>query len=288
MSDQPNRRTFLKTVLATVASLFLPKFLFAKGKTRSFWFLHADTGDSWSVANPVQWSLENAQQPILDRAREGLLRLTPSDGDRIIRLVTRRCRLNLIELIPGQVVVHHWGQQGLADVRPFFKTHSLARGKIKVVVRNRKKETVTKQTGDDFLFGERVAAYWLLKLYRNKWNRRFEEQPDDWSAAPGTYSGYAWDGIEDDSIPWVALKSAWRRTAPLLCSNCDKPTILANFGFPWTSMLNRYPRFLHVCPECRRLFEDHSVRDVPRWMVANLDAEVQPDCIMMWDRRVNL
>jgi len=195
--------------------------------------------------------------------------------------------LNLIELIPGQVVVHHWGQQGLADVRPFFKTQQLARKEIKVVVRDRKKEIITKQTGDDFLFGDQVAAYWLLKLYRNKWNRRFDEQTDDWSAAPGTYSGYAWDGIKDDSIPWAALKSAWRRTAPVLCMNCDKPTILVNFGYPWTGMLNRNPRFLHVCLECRSLFEDFSVRDVLRWMAVNLDAEVQPDCIMVWDRRVS-
>jgi hypothetical protein len=48
---------------------------------------------------------------VLERAAEGLRKLTPSDGERIVRLIVRRCRLNLIELHPGQVVVHRWSQQ---------------------------------------------------------------------------------------------------------------------------------------------------------------------------------
>ena len=50
-------------------------------------------------------------------------------------------------------------------------------------------------------------------------------------------------------------------------------------------MFNRRPRFLHACRECRRLFEDASVKDVPRWMMANLDAEFRPDFDMVWDRK---
>jgi len=49
-------------------------------------------------------------------------------------------------------------------------------------------------------------------------------------------------------------------------------------------MFNRRPLFIHVCGRCRRVFEDNSVTDVPRWMVANLDAEVLPDFDMVWDR----
>ena len=41
----------------------------------------------------------------------------------IIRLVVRRCRLNLLELRPNQVVVHYWSRHGQADLRPFFKQH---------------------------------------------------------------------------------------------------------------------------------------------------------------------
>jgi hypothetical protein len=43
-----------------------------------------------------------------------------------IRLITRRRKLNLLELRPGRVMVQHWGQQGQADLRPFFKQHRLA------------------------------------------------------------------------------------------------------------------------------------------------------------------
>jgi hypothetical protein len=51
-------------------------------------------------------------------------------------------------------------------------------------------------------------------------------------------------------------------------------------------MFNRRPFFIHVCGRCRRLFEDRSVKDVPRWMVTNLDAEVLPDFDMAWGNRV--
>ena len=34
------------------------------------------------------------------------------------------------------------------------------------------------------------------------------------------------------------------------------------------------------------MFEDKSVRDVPRWMVANLDAELWPAYDMVWGNQV--
>lgn len=110
------------------------------------------------------------------------------------------------------------------------------------------------------------------------------QEPDDWTAAPLTRSGFAWEDIEPNRIPWAALKSAWRQTIPMLCLNCDQPTILVNFGFPWSGMFNRRPLFIHVCGRCKRVFEDRSVEDVPRWIVANLDAEVLPDYDMVWSQ----
>jgi hypothetical protein len=110
------------------------------------------------------------------------------------------------------------------------------------------------------------------------------EEPDDWTAAPHTWSGFAWKGIEPNCIPWVALKSVWRRTTAPLCQNCDRPTLLTNFGFPFSGMFNRRPFFSHVCGRCRRLFEDRSIGDVAKWVVKNLDAEVWPDFVMVWDR----
>src|SRR5450631_1187354 len=154
-----DRRTFLQTTLAAVGSLFLPGFLSARSKPRSFWFLHAPTGDSWDVADPVSWSLENAWQPVLERVSEGLSKLTASDDTRIVRLVVRRCKLNLLEIRPERVVVHHWGQQGQADLRPFFRQHGLARKGVKVVLLDRKREVSTLQHGDDFLFGDRLPPF---------------------------------------------------------------------------------------------------------------------------------
>ena len=66
----PTRRTFLQTTLGAAASLFLPGFLFARRNRRSFRFLHAATGEAWSVDDPVAWCLKNAGQPTLERARE--------------------------------------------------------------------------------------------------------------------------------------------------------------------------------------------------------------------------
>jgi hypothetical protein len=281
-----DRRTFLQAALTAVASLFLPGFLAARGKPRSCWFLHTPTGDSWDVADPVSWSLENARQPVLERASEGLSKLTASDTTRIVRLVVRRCRLNLLEIRPGRVVVHHWGQQGQADLRPFFEQHGLARKGVKVVLLDRKREASTIRHGDDFLFGDRLPPFWPWTVYWKKWQRRDQEERDDWTAAPGTWSGYAGDGIEDNCIPWAALKSAWRRTAAPPCLNCGGQTLLTNFGFPWRGMFNRYPLFVHVCGNCRRSFRDESVKDVGGWLTTNLDAEVRPDFVMMWGRRV--
>jgi hypothetical protein len=281
----PTRRTFLQTALAAAASLCLPRFLLAKSNYRAFWFLHTPTGESWAVDDPVAWSLEHAGQPILERARERLVTLDASDPQRIIRLVVRRCRLNLIEFHSSRVVVHHWGQQGQGDLRPFFKQHGLARNDVRVTMIDRKREATTVQTGADFLYGELLAEEFPLRVYLEKWRQRAIEEPDDWTAAPHTWSGFAWEGVESNRIPWAALKSAWRRTTPLICLNCDQPTILVNFGHPSAGMFNRKLMFISVCPVCRRLFEDRSIGDVVKWVVKNLEAEVWPNYEMVWDRK---
>jgi hypothetical protein len=282
----PTRRTFLKTVLAAAASLFLPRILLARRNPTSFWFLHTPTGESWAVDNPVAWALANARQPILERARDRLLTLDAADPQRVIRLVVRRCGLNLLEIRPRRVVVHHWGQQGQGDLRPFFKQHGLATKGVKVALLDRKREVSTLQHGDAFLYGEGLAPFWLWKVYWRKWQRRAVKERDDWTAAPHTWSGFAWEGIEPNRIPWAALKSAWRRTTAPLCLNCDQPTLLTNFGFPWSGMLNSRLLFIHTCGKCRRLFEDRSVGDVGKWIVKNLEAEVWPDYEMVWGNLV--
>ncbi len=131
-----NRREFLQTTATIAGSLLLPKAGFAMPSS-NFHFIHTDTLNSWPVLDPVHWSLQNAYEPILARAAEGLAKLTLNDGERIIRLVIRRCSLNLLEVQGNKVHVQFWGQQGLADLRPFFKAHVLARPEIEVVLRDR-------------------------------------------------------------------------------------------------------------------------------------------------------
>jgi hypothetical protein len=112
----------------------------------------------------VAWSLENAGQPVLERARERLVTLTAADPRRVIRLVVRRCRPNLVEIRPGR-----------ADVRPFFK-HSLAKQGVEVFLIDRKREAVTARPGD-FLYGTRLPQDFPLDLYRQKRQRWGQEEP---------------------------------------------------------------------------------------------------------------
>jgi hypothetical protein len=282
MFTHPSRRTFLQTTATVAGSLILPKAVFATPDHR-FHFIHAESCKHWPVADPVQWPLEHAHEPILERASEGLRKLTANDCDRIIRLVVRRCSLNLIELQPGRVEVHHWGSNR-ADLKLFFKTHGLVRPEIEVVLRDRKKETVTTLTGDSFLYGVPLAADFDLELFQSKWERRFEQETDDLLPAPGTSSGFAWEGIVDGCIPWAALKSAWRRGVGL-CQNCSGETLLVNFGLRQVGMFNRASCFERVCGTCRRSYRDDSVV-VKAWMAANLDEEVLPSFEMVWGKRV--
>jgi len=281
----PTRRDILKSVAATLTAWLLPHRLFATSADPRFHFIQIDSQRSFPTADPVTWALKNRRQPILERAADGLAKLSPDDGDRIFRLLVRRCGLNLLELQRNHVNVHHWGQQGLTDLRPFFKQHRLARPEIAVELRDRKKEVITTKTGDSFLYGSQIAADFPLAIFQRKFANRFSIEPDDWQAAPNTNSGFAWDGVEDGRIPWAAMKSAWRRAAPGGCLNCDTPTTLVNFGLPWTGMLSRTPRFEHVCGKCLRVFRDETV-DVKEWMAVNLDAERWPEYEMVWGKRV--
>ena len=278
-----NRREFFQTTAAIAGSLIFPKAVFAT-PDHCFHFIHAASCKHWPVADPVQWSLENAHKPILERAADGLSKLTECDGDRIVRLVVRRCSLNLLEVHPGRVGVDHWGSHR-ADLKPFFKDHGLARPEIEVVLRDRKKEATTTLTGDSFLYGVPLASDFDLELFLSKWESRFEQEADDWQSAPGTSSGFAWTGIEDGFIPWTAMKSAWRQGCPGACLNCSGTTFWTNFGLRQVGMFNRCGFVEHVCRECRRSFKDESV-DLKAWMAANLDEGVRPDAEMVWGRRV--
>lgn len=281
-----NRREFLQTTAAITGSFILPTSLFATSAP-TFHFLHVDSYKHWPIADPVQWSLEHAHEPILERAADGLSKLTANDGERIIRSVVRRCSLNLLEIQGNRVHVQFWGTNGQADLKPFFKTHGLARPEIEVVLHDRKKEVTSTKFGDEFLYGVQLASDFPLELFQQKWARRFVNEPNDTQAAPGTASGFTWQGIEDGLIPWAAFKSAWRRSASVVCQNCSGDTLLVNFGLRQVGMFNRVGFVEFVCGRCGRLFQD-SVGDVSGWIVANLDEDVRPDAEMMWGKRLKL
>ncbi len=149
-----SRREFLQTTASISGALVLPRSLFGQISNDSsqlnqgFVFIQTNTLDAWSVSDPIQWCLENKNNPILKRASEGLANLSMDDGERIIRLVTRRCRVNLIEVQPHVLTVHYWSDR--ADLKPFFKSNGLAKPHVSVLVRNRKKEVATKRLATIF------------------------------------------------------------------------------------------------------------------------------------------
>jgi hypothetical protein len=281
----PTRRTFLQTVAAAIASFFLPRGLRAERRA-SFWILHTETGEWWSVTDPVGWTLANSKQPILARASAGLRTLTPADDQRITRLVVRRCKLNLIEVRAERVAVQYWGQQGLGDLRPFFKQHHLARSAVNVSLIDRKRETTTVQTGADFLYGERLSEEFPLGAFQKKWRRRATDEPDDWTPAPCSWSSYCWEGVEQRCIPWRVLKCLWRNEDAPTCPNCDKPTLVITFGMFVAGFYKLEPKVVRICPLCRSRFEEGSSWGGSAWMLANLDKPLLPSCEMRFGHPV--
>lgn len=273
------RREFLQTSIAVAASIAVP----IPTLQESNWFLHVPTGLSWRVDDPVAWALENANTPMLERARDRLVTLTSAEGERILRLVTRRCRLNLIRTSKSKIVVHHWGQQGLADLRPFFKEQRLSRPEIAVELFNRKSEVRSVQNGDDYLYGERIAADFPIAAYEIKWQRRDNDDADDWEAAPESKTGFGWVGVEPNRVPWAVLKRIWRRGRPKDCENCDRPMVLTNLVSRQCGMFNRVQTITYTCGECRRS-DDWVIGG--KWIVVMLDPTHRPATEDMWGHPV--
>ena len=69
--------------------------------------------------------------------------------------------------------------------------------------------------------------------------------------------------------------------------NCERETLLVNFGFRQVGMFNRDGFVEHVCRKCLRTFRDEAV-DVKAWMAVSLDVDVQPGFEMVWGKRVKL
>lgn len=139
-------------------------------------------------------------------------------------------------------------------------------------------------TGDSFLLGVPLASDFDLELFLNKLAKRSEREPDDDQAAPGTNSGFAWNGLDDGVIPWKTMKSVWRRSVPGVCPNCSGETFLVNFGQKQVSFLGFESFADSVCPGCRRVYRER-IGDARTWMRQNLDEEVMPEAGIFWGRR---
>lgn len=253
-----------------------------------FWFLNCTSGESWPVHDPVAWCLDNASQPLLERARQRLITLgLHDDPQRILNVVLRRCDLNLIEIVKqDQIVAHSWTRQ--ADLRPFFKEMGLARPEVRVTIRQRKRGLDTTQAGDDFLYGDRLDPEFPWTVYHQKWECRSECEADDWQGAPRSPSVYSWKGAPASWLPWAALKSAWRREQAPVCPNCDVSLWLLTFDCRRISQFSMEAFLTRCCFTCRRRSDTAwPASDLSAWIVANLDVDVFPQS-HAWFGRIDL
>lgn len=278
-----NRRYFLQSLAIGAGAFLFPSIAVADSQAKRFHIIQTTTLNSWPIVNPAQLCLDHKHNPVLERAYDGLCSLSVNDEDRIIRLVVRRCGLNLVDVQPTQVTVHHWSQQ-LADLRPFFNEHLLVSPDVQVTLLDRKKEIATNKTGDEFLYGQSIAKYFPVERFVSKWNNRFQKEYDDHLAGPKNNAGLAWDGLELGQIPWCALKSAWQGTQSAPCLNCSGETILVNFGYRQVGLFNRSPNVVSVCPQCRRSFVDDSIKHVAGWIAANLETDFCAVGEVAWGR----
>lgn len=242
-----------------------------------YFFFHPQTGQSWDVPDPVAWLVENAPCPLLERARERLLTLGPTDCDRIVRLVTRRCGLVLIDLAcPKSVVVHHWGQP-LPDIRQFLKKRQLARPDVQVALANRKTENVVIVPGSEFIYGDPSNPTFPWLVFERKWTHRYVQGADDWDVAPHTCGTLCWEQASSERmIPWAALKSAWRHDQAASCQNCGTPLMILRFLWVLPIMFSGIRKVTRGCFRCHCEFENWVDMDFWGWLVKVLDAEVLP------------
>lgn len=267
-----SRREFIQSSVATAAALTRS---IGDRQHSEHWVMNSCDGLCWPVEEHATWALTNLDKPILRRAQEGLMRLSRSEADRVRRLITRRCRLKLITVRRGSVEVQYWNKQGLGDLRPFFKLHQLHDENVEVILIDRKRESSELKRGDDFKYGERLQRDFPFDLYWTKWRRSADQDRDDWFSAPFSETSFGWKQTGPGSIPWIVLKSIWRRSTTMECLNCDRPTLVTRIDSQSFGMCYNMRRYLyHACNKCRRTFEVPIQR---RWIVENIDQSLWPD-----------
>ncbi len=121
-----------------------------------------------------------------------------------------------------------------------------------------------------------------MDLFLSKWQRREIEQPDDWTASDWCSSTFSWEGVQPCCNPWKVLKAIWR-SEQIPCPNCGQPELVTFFGLVWCGMFNRQSRWVRVCLECRRRYEETG-GDVVGWMKVNLERRLLPGYSMGWGK----
>jgi hypothetical protein len=94
---------------------------------------------------------------------------------------------------------------------------------VEVFLIDRKREVVAVQPGDDFHYGTRLPPGFPVDQYRRKWQRRGQEEPDDGTVAPGSWSSFLWEGVRAGPRPVGVLKGAWCKEDSHPSPNCDGP-----------------------------------------------------------------
>lgn len=240
------------------------------------WLCDETSGRFWPVDDVFTWIDRNADGDALRHARTGLAKT--ADPIRRLRLVLRRCHLHYVEVIPPgaegppatagsdrvTVRVHHW-RRAHGDLRPLFKALGLARPETTVQLCDRRRETVKTIGGEEFLYGQPLPVSRPLAagephpvappldVLVERWESRHVPAARDWSPATSAPWLPRWPQADGPGLPWGALEIAWQIVTPLVCPNCDGPTILAGFGHRRTSFLGFSPRCEFACPGCRRL-----------------------------------
>jgi hypothetical protein len=157
-----------------------------------------------------------------------------------------------------------------------MKAHALARADVRVLLHELKHGILVVTNGTEFLYGSPLHPAFPLQIYLDKWDQRDRHEPDDWTPAPHSWSNFCWPGIPPRSVPWAALKSAWRRSSAPSCMNCSGPMIVFQFGLWRATLLNLYPRFRYFCVGCKRCIEDDKLWEAEDWLRRNLEAETMP------------
>jgi hypothetical protein len=154
-----------------------------------------------------------------------------------------------------------------ADLRPFFKAHGLARPGVEVVLLRRKDEFVSLYRGDDFLFGE-LSPGFAWGAYQEKWDRRNEQESDDWTPAPAGLTNFSWAGMPAPFIPWNVLKWVWLLEQGPACPNCETPQVMLRFWWRrrvWVGGLDS--TLTRGCFACRRVFIEGFAGNLLEWIV---------------------